>query len=52
MTDYGLKIPAFLFYKLQDEIKISLSFVATDEVKPITSLPSIDKKGSKGTHRK
>ena len=51
MTDYGLKIPAFLFYKLQDEIKISFSFVATDELKPITSVPSIDKKGSKGSHR-
>lgn len=46
MTDYNLRIPALLFYKLQDEIKISISFVSTDAEKIVSSLPSIDRKTS------
>lgn len=44
MTDYGLKIPALLFYKLKDEIKITISFVSTDAEKTITSAGTKEEK--------
>ncbi len=30
LSDYGIKIPSILFYKLEDEINISAAFVASD----------------------
>lgn len=44
MTDYGLTIPSILFYKLQNEITLSVAFVASDAEKIISEVQKADKK--------
>lgn len=46
MTDYGLTIPTLLFYKLQNEIKLTVSFIATDAEKLTAETQPATKKTS------